>query len=244
MLSNIRYRLTLFADYSNIYYSLNNTSKLIESFSDEQLFSSVLSETDNMGNRRNGIVLFNNERTFTVSIMSGRIDVVITSEEKEGFEESKLDLVRNKLTYAVKNIYDSFQDYIQDAYRMAWYTEYVYFEIDEKMIIDYKNRFIKQVRCIEGIDTSEIEIQYAAVASTDVIDFKERYNQIIRIERVFPQTISSSFYVDGYRISFDINTHQDNKKNRINIENIKEYIDAAIGFQMKLKGGFIDEFIF
>ena len=48
--------------------------------------------------------------------------------------------------------------------------------------------------------------------------------------------------VDGYRIDFDINTWQENRKNRFYNEDIKAFVEKSIAFQKCLEEDFIYEF--
>ena len=84
MLSNIRYRISLFADYSNIFYNIENSQRLIKQFADEDMLCMILPESDVLGNVRHGLLLSNRDNTFTVAMMSGRIDITSVSQSKEG----------------------------------------------------------------------------------------------------------------------------------------------------------------
>lgn len=243
MLSNIKYRLSCFADYSNIYYNSEKVDKIISKFSDSILIPSILPEADSVGIVRNGILLTDQTKLFSIAIMGGRIDATLVAGNKEGFEPEKIDEIKHQLINSFNSVYDVFSESIQDAYRMAWYTEYVYFEIDDNHIISYKDKFAKPVDCIKGIETTEFSTKYSAIDLAEIDEKNEKYNLITNINRIQPG--SGGFYdrVNGYMIGFDINTHQNSKKNRINMMNFEKYVDTAIEFQEKLKRGFIDELI-
>lgn len=239
MLSNIKYRVSLFADYSNIFFSNDNVRVLLDEFQIKDFYPSVIPEINSVGNKHQGIMLCNKNNTFSVSVMAERVDVTIISELKRGFDKEELEDIYNVLELSVDNIYKSFGDIIQDAYRFAWYTEYAYFQIDEKAKEDYRDRFIKKIDCLEGKNTTEFAVQYAAREETQIQDKKEIMNLIVNINRLLPSPGISNG-VDGFLISFDINSHQSLRKNRINSSNIKDYIFAALPFQTELSGGFLD----
>ena len=239
MLSNIKYRVSLFADYSNIYYSNDNIKVLLDKFQMKDLYPSIIPEINAVGNNHQGIMLCNKNNTYSVSVMTERVDVTIISELKSGFDEEDKKDIYNVLKMSVDNIYKSFEDIIQDAYRFALYTEYAYFQIDETTKEEFRDRFIKKVDCLEEKITTEFAVQYAAREETEIREKKELFNLITNISRLMPAPGISNG-VDGFLISFDINSHQSIRKNRINSSNIEDYIYAAIPFQAELSEGFLN----
>lgn len=240
MLANIKYRASLFADYSNIVYDSSIVERLITYDERESLIPSVLPERDAYGNIRSGIILSDARGLLTIAVMSSRIDITVVSDRKEGFREADKAIIKEKVGNYVNRLYSVFGDRIQDACRFAWYTEYVYYEIDEALKYKFRNQFLKEIECVKGKETTEFEANYYAKDNYSVGDKKEDFNLITTISRIFPGMLGNN-NVDGFLIGLDINTEQNYKRNRINDKNVADYMDAAIKIQRVLKGGFIED---
>lgn len=234
MLSNIIYKFSAFADYSVIKYSQENISQMLAVFADKKLLPGMVMQSAPEGLSQR-IQLINVEHTMTITVLRERIDIEIYSNKREGFSEQEVSMRCEEMANMMQEIYALFEEYVPDAWRLAWNVSYAYFDIsqDEKNV--FRSKFLKELPFYQGSSTDEFIAQYAGIVSRNVGAQKEDINVLTTITRLYKDA-AEGFAVDGYKIDFDINTHQEKRKNRFRGEVMSEFITMAVEIQNTLIG--------
>ncbi len=241
MISNISYKLSTFADYSGISYTSANMMKAMQAFEGLELLPGVAQEISPDGNASRRIQLVSANGALTITVYSTRIDVEITSLEKAGFSDLEKEKILPDLENIISSLYEKFNQIMPIPNRIAWFTSYVYFEIDSEKKNKFRETFIKPTHFYGTNLTDEFMVRYAGREDVRINELDEKFNIITTITRWLTDQ-GTNMEVDGYKIDFDINTWQENKKNRFEKEDIKEFVKKSIEFQKSLEEDFIDEF--
>ena len=237
MVSNILYRLVAFADFSNLGNTKENISALEKEFADEKYTISPLVEANGLGNIYRGNTLIGSDNNPIINISSQRIEVIRGSDKKTGFDETEQLIVKEQLTKYLSRVYDCFSSCIQDSNRLAWVTEYAFFEIDEETMSSFRNRFLIPLNYYTEKSTNEFVAKYAGVDEKIICGRQENLNVISTIRRWFPgQGMGYVASVDGYGVEIDINTVARNKKNRFSLESFGEFVSVADEIKSDLVG--------
>ena len=240
MLSNVIYRLISFADYSNIKYSKDNLEKLLRIFNDKNYSVLPLTEERTTGEIYRGISVIGDAYRPIIYISSGRIEIVIASEKKEGFDETEKNELREQMVGYLDRLYTGYRDKIQDANRLAWVSEYVYFEISKQEMHKFRRKFQQPIDYFEEKSTIEFMTQYVAEDMKTVASREEKLNVISNIKRWYPgQGDDFVDSVDGYSIELDINTDAENKKNRFCSKTFRDFVTVADKLQREVIGDII-----
>ena len=238
MLSNVLCQFSSFADYANLNLG---TEKLLSAFGN-RLMPTTFRDS------QNSIVvsLADPATPFFVQIFPFRIDVIRVSERKEGFAPEELGKIQKLFLDSMCKIEETFVDEIQTANRLAWYTEYTYFDFgDENEKVKFKNKFLRENDFYETlIPSSDFVVRYAGRKETSICDSREVFNIITTIEnwkedQGFVAKIASSA---GYKIGVDINTIWENKKNRFSVQHYDEFMKIAVDLQNSVKESFLHEY--
>lgn len=241
MVSTILYRFTTFADYVNLSFSQQNMKKLLDVFADENLIPSVMKEPMPDGRVAQRLRLGAASQLISVSLFSGRINIEMLSDKKEGFGTEQ-QLVIDTMDKYIKKIYYAFENEIQDAYRLAWGVKNVYFEIDEQERKAYRNRFLKENTFYEDCYTDEFMAQYVGARQVQINNRQEKMNILTTISRWFPDSgLGNAASVDGYGVDFDINTHQAQHKNRFSADVFRQFMNVAVELQEELRGCYFED---
>ena len=241
MISNIEYRLTAFADYSNLCFSQENMNKILGVFERIELLPSVVREISPEGGTSQRMRFVTNNG-ISITLMSNRIDVDIISDKKEGFLEKGKAQVLSTLLQYMKSIYTAFGNMIQDANRLAWGTIFVYYEITAEEKVKFKQRFMQPVRFYKGIDTDEFQVCYVGRKKVHVAPCGEEDMNILAQIREYVSDDEPRIYgkISGYMISFDINTLPDNKKNRFTVQSFDSFVRIASEIQNDVGRDFLN----
>lgn len=241
MISNISYKLSLFADYMDIAYTNENIFKIMSVFTGENILPGVISEVMQNGNTSKRLQFVSENGAIVVTILSSRIDVEITSLDKSGFTGEEIEQLSEKLQEIIVKIYKAFSDKIPDANRLAWFVTYMNFELSSEEKKNYRNMFVKQIPFYESNMTDEFMVRYSGTKDITINGILENVNAITTISYiVFNQGIDAE--IDGYKIDFDINTWQGNRKNRFNTDNLSEFVNEARKVQSELEVDFINDY--
>ena len=237
MVSSILYRLVAFADYSNLNYDSTVLSVLENLFRDQYSITPS-PEPSLTGNPYIGLNLSSNDEDLPIiSIGSMRIEIAMPSKKKTGFDEKDLECAKNKMVSSLISIYGCFKSRIQDAYRLAWISNYAYFEIGNKEMSDFRNRYLKPLRYYDDKSTNEFVAKYAGMDSKTINGSEEKLNVLSTIYRWFPsQGTGSVTIVDGYGLELDINTVSENKKNRFSSHSFGEFVSFADAIKNEIVG--------
>ena len=90
MVANISYKLSAFADYTNISYTSENIMKVIGAFKSQDFLPNVVSEMLADGSISQRIQLRNTSGSLSITILSERVDIEWSAGRKEGFSEDIL----------------------------------------------------------------------------------------------------------------------------------------------------------
>lgn len=241
MISNISYKLSTFADYSNISYTSENMMKVMRAFEGLELLPGIAQEISADGNTSRRIQLTSANGALTITVYSNRMDAEITSLEKTGFSENEKEKLLPELCELIICMYDEFKQIMPIPNRLAWFTSYVNFELDGEKKKKFREKFIKPTHFYESNLTDEFMVRYAGRENVKINESEEKMNFITTISRWLTDQ-GTNMEVDGYRIDFDINTWQENRKNRFYNEDIKAFVEKSIAFQKCLEEDFIYEF--
>ena len=241
MVSNIVYKFVSFADYSNLGYTKENVELLQSIFLSKGYVVSPVSEVDTLGNTFKAISMMGNYADPIINISSQRIEIIKGSDKKTGFDESEVVLLRKQMNDYMSEIYKVFEDIIQDANRMAWIAEYVYFDMEEGLMHKFRKKFMQTLDFYKNISTTEFVAKYAGLSRAKVLGNEEKINIITTIRRWFPGNgIGFVADVDGYGIEIDINTVASNKKNRFSTESFSGFIEEAEKIKRRIIGEVVD----
>ena len=231
MLSNMLYQFSIFADYSNLDFL-----KILSSFGKLSLVPNVVSRSDDDGRICTGMSFSTSQMPFFIRTFPDRIDVLHIAERKEGFEAQEQGEICERLRSSMHTIENIFSEIIQLANRMAWYTEYVYFGIDYETRMKFKNRFLKDIDFYREKTQPEFMVRYVGKDEKSVNGVNERINIVTSIENWRQNILPVISFSEGYKISIDINTIWENKKNRFSGQNYDDFINVAIDIQNSVKG--------
>lgn len=241
MISNIEYRLTAFADYSNLCFSQENMNKIFEAFEGIELVPAVISEISTEAGTSQRMRFVTNNG-ISIALMSNRIDIEIISGKKEGFSEEERGKASSTLLQCMTNIYAAFGKIIQNANRLAWGTIFVYFDISTEEKVRFKQRFIQPVHFYEDIGTNEFQVCYVGRKAVQIASFeKEEVNVLAQIREYISDNEPRIYgNISGYMISFDINTVPENKKSRFDKQSFDSFVAIACEIQEEVSGDFLN----
>lgn len=138
----------------------------------------------------------------------------------------------------LSTVYQVFDEVIPIANRVAWFVSYVLFEIGDNEKQEYINRFLKKPVFYQANSTDDLLVRFSGREESLIAGRKENINVITTISRLLSDP-GAPVEIDGYKIDFDINTWQENRKNRFDCPNIEDFIAVAYGYQNKLEADFI-----
>lgn len=240
MLSNISYKFSTFADYSNIMYSQDNIRILLDVFGDNDFLPGMVNQIAPDARIPQRLQLSSANQLCSITILNERIDMEIYSDQKSGFPKQNIVEIRQLMAESMQKIYKAFEISIPDAYRLAWNVAYVYFEVSQEEMMQFRSRFLKDSSFYQENATDEFIARFAGRVSKEIGGRPEMHNVLTTIERLFP-TPGIGYQVDGYKIGFDINTHQANRKNRFTDIDFKEFITGAYQIQNQLESDFFGD---
>lgn len=241
MIANIMCRYSLFADYSNISISAKNIELLLREFNDEKMIPEKINGTNTLGQMIPYIHLSSEDDSSFIDVLPERIDVTYISKRLDGFSESEYETIQERIPLQINKLYSAFHNSLQDSNRLAWYTEYVFFDIKDEEMLGFRNRFLKEQISFIADPSDEFSARYVWKSQTEICGRKEEINLLATVNRHKQQFGMTP--VDGYKISFDINTFWENKKNRFNADSSTPYIRVARDYQLKLQEDILGEYI-
>lgn len=240
MLSNISYKFSAIADFSSIQYNQDTLLKLLQGFEGENWVPNMMQmPTPNGYVTGGGIQLFSEQNNRNITLMPNRFDVQWSAEQKQGFVIEEQETAFREMPEQMKRLYGILGDGIPEAMRLAWDVVYAYFEIDEETRKQFRSRFLKDTSFYAEHAVDEFAANYVARTEADIAGSKENINVVTNMNRWFPEA-GMGFRVDGYRIEFDINTDQWNKKTRFAPEMFGEFVAKAVEIQRLLEKEVLD----
>ena len=236
--ANIVCKLSSFANYNELDYNKDDVIKVLNTFDDPTIAPGMISEirTDGVVKQRMQFVAQNG--LFFIVINSDRIDIQLTSNEKMGFPWENLGAVKEMLVDSMEKLYSIFSERAPIPYRLAWNTSYVYFEINDEEKNAYRNKFLKELDFFKDNRLDDTVIRYAGQKEASISGRDERLNVLATINSYITDP-GTAIEVNGFRIDYDINTWQGNRRNRFEVGSFSEFVDTAIEIQGKLNEEFI-----
>lgn len=235
MLSNISYKFSAIADFSSIQFNQDTLLKLLQGFAGENWVPNMMQmPTPNGYVTGGGIQLFSEQNNRNIALMPNRFDIQWSAEQKQGFSKEEQKTAFKEMPEQLKKVYAIFGDAIPEAMRLAWDVIYAYFEIDEETRKRFRDRFVKDTPFYTEHAVDEFATNYVARTEVDIAGIKEPMNVVTNINRWFPEA-GMGFRVDGYRIEFDINTNQWNKKTRFSPAMFDEFVAKSVEIQRLLE---------
>ena len=98
---------------------------------------------------------------------------------------------------------------------------------------------MKPISFYESNATDEFMVRYSGREKVQLDNFEETLNILTTITR-FLANQGTNVEIDGYKIDFDINTWQKNRKNRFDGNTVISFVEKATEFQEKLEADFIN----
>ena len=241
MISNVGYRFTVFADYSNLCFSRESMNKIFDAFNGIDIVPAVVQEVSPDAGVSQRMRFVTNDG-ISIALMSSRIDIDIISGKKEGFLEEEKGKVSSILLQYMTRIYSAFGKMIQDANRMAWGSTFVYFDISSEEKRNFRQRFIQPIRFYRDISVDEFNVCYVGRKKIQITSCDQEEINILTqiIEYVSDNEPRVYGNISGYIISFDINTVPENKKNRFGAQTFDSFINIAREIQKDVGNDFLN----
>lgn len=233
MISNVVYRLSCFADYSQIKYNNNDVIEVLKAFESVELTPRAIQEILPYGEVSSRMQFAGDNGLLLISIAGERIDIHITAKEKKGFSDEEISSVESKLREYMSKILSIFGGRMPLPYRLAWFTSYVYFELTDDEKAQYRDKFLKEIDFFEENRLDDISVRYGARRDVDINGVKERFNVLTTIHE-YVSNFGIENEINGFQIDYDINTWQGNRINRFKSEDIDSFIREACLIQKDL----------
>lgn len=233
MVSNITYKLSCFADYSQLKYNKEDIITILKAYDNVILTPSIITEMLQNGEVSQRMQFSAQGGLLMITILSQRIDIQITSNDKNGFTDEDVSKVHANLLDNMKKILSIFGDRIADPYRLAWFTSYVYFELTDEEKTNFRNKFLNELEFFREGRLDDINVVYGARRNIKIADREERLNVLTTIFGYLTD-VGTDEEVNGFRIDYDINTWQGNRKNRFTHKDIEEFISGSLNIQYSL----------
>lgn len=233
MVSNITYKLSVFSDYLRFSYNKDDLISILGAFDEVPLAPAVFQEWLPNGTVSQRMQFSANNGLLLITVLTERIDIQITSNRKDGFTEPELNNVKTKLLDYMNIMLEIASNKAEKPYRLAWFTTYVYFEQSEQAKKDYRNKFLKTLDFFETNPLNDMVVRYGAQRCVKIGDVEETLNVLLTINRHFME-LGPEMRVDGYKADYDINTWQENSKNRFDVSDVKSFVEKAYSLQLEL----------
>ncbi len=233
LVSNIVYRLSCFADYSQIKYNNTDVIAVLKAFDKVELTPRAVQEIVPLGGVSSRMQFTGQGESLSINIAGDRIDVQITAKEKRGFNDKEVELVESNLKEYMAKVLSIFGDRIPLPYRLAWFTSFVYFELSSDEKASYRNKFLQEIDFFKENRLDDISVRYGARRDLSINGVAERFNILTTINE-YVSMFGIENEIDGFQIDYDINTWQGNRKNRFKLEDIYAFISEARKLQNEL----------
>ena len=232
MISNIIYRLSCFADYAQLTYNKKDLIRILDEFDEEKIEPTLFPEVHPNGevSQRMQFTIQSKDKVITIIIASDRIDVQVDSREKNGFNSELRPEIKKDMLLYMQKILELFRDCTALPYRLAWFTSYIYFEVSNEEKVRFRNKFLYELDFFKTNRLDDMIARYAAMREITIKGDKERINVVTTISRFF-NNAGSDREVDGFRIDYDINTWQGNRRSRFDDKSIEVFAISALEIQ-------------
>lgn len=235
MISNVSYIFSIFSDYGNLSYNQDDVEHVLTKFKEHDIdfVPLVFNEEINPTNTVKRMHFYCEKRFFLLAINSDRISFSFVSAKKQGFSSDEICCMKELLLESIKLILDLIEERTSLPNRLSWCTSYINFELNENEKVVFRKKFLKDIPFFENSSLDELVARYGANRIIKIKDNEEKLNVIMTIARNY-FNFAKEKQVEGYKIDYDINTWQGNKKGRFDLTNIKEFIVNANSIQNEL----------
>lgn len=237
MIAHIFTRLSSFADYRVLEYSNENIKRIVDSFRAVDVVPSMVSESVQFREQLPRIQLMSLRFPLFITILTQRIDISVSATAKDGFSDVERSEQKHNLPFYLESILNLFSDKIPLANRLAWFNTYMYFDIDEIEKMSFKQKCLKETKFFSKHPTDDFSARFSS--REECTQMQEQFNVLMSVNKIFTHG-PEKFTVDGYKIDFDINTLQENQKNRFQGQDCYIFAEAATMYQSQLEGEFIN----
>lgn len=234
MVSNITYRFSTFSDYSVLTYNKDDVIRILTDFEGVNLAPAIIQEIMPLGIPNQRMQFMAQNGLLLITISSERIDIQLTSDRKEGFDQKGIDDIKDKMVSYMTKLTDIFSDRVALPYRLAWFTSYVYFDQSKEEKDAYRDRFLKDIEYFKDNRLDDMMARFGTQRKVIISNQEEMINVILTVNRHITDKGTDN-EVDGYKADFDINTWQGKRINRFEKDTYEEFIGKAIEEQVKLK---------
>ena len=234
MISNVMVRLSVFADYSMLVYDRKDVVKIMECFDEYNLAPSQVMEVDLNGISVPRMMFVGLDNYFSIVIFGNRIDITRVSERKQGFDSDEIADIKTLFVKTYDRLYDIFGKRIPIPYRLAWFTNYVYFEINAEQRRAFRDRFLNRIDFFEENRLDDMLAKYGTRRKEKINDQDEQINVLTTLKR-WEANSGIEQIADGYCMELDINTWQNNRVNRFQSKDVDVFMDIAENYQKNVK---------
>lgn len=238
IVANISCKLSCIGNYASLTYNKDDVISILSSIDDPMLSPSIIQEINPTGQVTQRMQFVTNNGLVVFAIHSDRIDITVTSDKKQGFSNHDKVVAKEKIVSLMEKILSIFYDRVDAPNRLAWNPTYVIFETTDEEKRQYRNRFVKEVSFFQEKPLDEFLVRYATRKEYSINDKDELFNVLTTISSVISDP-GSEKDITGYKVEYDINTWQGNKKCRFDYNDIKTFVQKSIDVQIALDKEFL-----
>lgn len=235
MISNVSYIFSVFSDYSNLSYNQDDVTHILNKFKERGIdfVPLVFNEVLQSSNTVKRMHFYYESKMFLLALNSDRISFSFASDKKQGFSSDEIISMKKLLLESINPILDLIENRTSLPNRLSWCTSYINFDLSDSEKEAFRCRFQASIPFFSVSPLDELVARYGANRNVKIKGQDEKLNVILTVARNYFNFISEK-QIEGYKIDYDINTWQGNKKSRFDLERIKEFIDNATVIQNEL----------
>ena len=145
MIANVMCRLSAFADYSILTYDSKDVTKVMNAFDKYNFAPSQIQEVSSQGFITQRMGFSDMKNHISVVINEQRMDLTRVAGDKQGFNGKDLIETNELFLEIYRVLYDIFKDRAPIPHRLAWYTNYVIFEMTDEKKKEFRDKFLKEL---------------------------------------------------------------------------------------------------
>ena len=231
MISNVICRLSTFADYSMLTYNNSDVINVMKEFDQYNFAPSQVSEVSIGGLLSQRMAFSGMNNHLSVIVNEQRIDITWISEKKQGFAAEEIPEINCQSIEIIDGLQKIFKNRAPVPYRLAWFTNFVYFELSDAQKREFRSKFLKELEFYKKEETLDDMLARYAIRKNQPINGKDDKVNILTTISRWETNLGTDWAVDGYNVELDINTWQNNKVNRFTIEDITDFTRIAKKYQ-------------
>lgn len=235
MISNVSYVFSIFSDYSNLSYNQDDVDRILRKFKEKDIdfVPLVFNEELQPSNTVKRMHFYCEKKLFLLALNYDRISFSFASAKKQGFSSEEITSLKKLLLDSIKLILSLIDDRTSLPNRLSWCTSYINCELNENEKNEFRKKFLRDISFFTKSPLDELVARYGANRNIKINGNEEKLNVIMTVAHNYLNFAKES-PIEGYKIDYDINTWQGNKKGRFDFNNINEFIDKANLIQNEL----------